>query len=109
MKSVIMSGKERAMQKKEKLSSQLLRERLGGIPPEPLQLSRQQAKIHRQIKEALKDGSKTVPEVSEKTQIPSAEVFWHLMSMKKYGEVIEGEERDSYIAYALQPKEGKKS
>jgi predicted transcriptional regulator len=88
-------------ERKEQLTSQILRERLGTVPKKPLEISREHAKIKKQIREVLNDSPKTVPEVAEATGLHSREVFWHLMSMKKYGEVVEGDERDSYIEYAL--------
>jgi hypothetical protein len=48
-----------------------------------------------------------VPEIHAATGIPADEVLWHLMAMKKYGKVVEREEREGYYEYALAPKEGK--
>jgi predicted transcriptional regulator len=93
---------------KKKLTSQILRERLGSVPQGALEISREHQKVKKRLREALKEGPKTVPEISERTQIPSRDVLWHLMSMKKYGEVIEGEEQGSYVQYALKPSEDKK-
>ena len=90
---------------KKKLSSRILRERLGAVPRKPMELSRKHAKVKKQIKQALQDGLGTVPEVSEAIHVPTGEVLWHLMSMKKYGEVIEGAERDNYMEYVLKPVE----
>jgi pyruvate/2-oxoglutarate dehydrogenase complex dihydrolipoamide acyltransferase (E2) component len=94
---------------KEQLTSQILRERLGGAPKRPMEISREHARIKKQIREALKDGPKTAPQVAESTQLDTSEVFWHLMSMKKYGEVVEGEERDSYVEYTLKSTEQSRS
>lgn len=88
-------------QREEQLTSQILRERLGAAPKRPAEISREHAKIKKQIRGALNDGPKTVPEVAEASGLQSSEVFWHLMSMKKYGEVVEGDERDSYVEYVL--------
>jgi predicted transcriptional regulator len=105
-----MTSEETAGEKKQKerLTSRILRERLGGPPKRPTEISREHARIKKQIREALGDGPKTVPEVAESTQLDKSEVFWHLMSMKKYGEVVEGEERDSYVEYALKSAEQSK-
>jgi predicted transcriptional regulator len=96
-------------EEKQKLTSQILRERLGTVPKKPLEISREHAKIKKQIREALKDGPKTVPEIAKTTEIHSSEVLWHLMSLRKYGEVVEVEERDSYVEYTLKPTEQKES
>jgi|GEM_PF-563688 len=103
-----MNEKEDKREKKRKLSSQVLRERRGGVPKELLERNRENARIRRKLTEVLKDGPKTVPEVAKAAEIPTEIVLWHLMSMKKYGEVIEGEERDSYIAYMLKPQKEEK-
>jgi len=59
------------------------------------------------IQTALKDGPKTVPEISQVTGIPTPEVLWWVASLKKYGVVMEDEQRGSYFAYkmALEQKE----
>ncbi len=97
-----------AIKEKKKLTSRILRDRLGGIPQAPLEISRKHQEAKKRLREALKEGPKTVPEISDQTGMPSRDVFWHLMSMKKYGEVIEGEEQGSYVRYALKPSEEKK-
>jgi hypothetical protein len=53
------------------------------------------------IKEVLREGARTVPELAEKIDLPAAQIFWYLASLKKYGEVIEGEKSGSYFRYAL--------
>ncbi|MBN2437640.1 MAG: hypothetical protein JXL20_03475 [Deltaproteobacteria bacterium] len=94
---------------KKKPSSHVLRDRIGGAPKAIQELSREHAKIKKQIRNALMERSRIVPELFESTQIPIETLFWHLMSLKKYGEVIEGEDRDGYVEYALKPKEEKPS
>ena len=89
-----------------KEAMQIARERLGGVPEKARNLSRAQAKIHRKIRAALGKGPMTVPAIGEATGLAADEVFWHLMAMKKYGDIVEGEERDSYYEYALKQEEG---
>lgn len=62
---------------------------------------KQQKKAITAIKEQLKDEPKTVPEISEGTGIPSAEVLWYLAALKNYGEILEGEKDGSYFRYRL--------
>ena len=83
----------------------LLKDRLGAAPKKVMELSRAQAKVQRELRGALKKGPSTVPEIHAATGIPTGEVLWHLMALKKYGKVVEGEERDGYYEYALAPKE----
>lgn len=87
---------------------QILRERRGGVPKEHVERSRRQAKTHKMLTAALKDGPKTVPEIGRITDLPTHELFWYLMGMKKYGQIVEGEERDGYHEYALKPEEERK-
>jgi len=94
-------SKTKVKEKRAKKPIQVLRERRGGLPKELVERSRQQAKTHKLLTAALKDGPKTVPELAEATAMPSHEVLWKLMGMKKYGLVVEGEERDGYYQYAL--------
>jgi predicted transcriptional regulator len=79
----------------------IIRERRGGVPKDLVERNRAQTKTRKRIIQALEDGPKTVPEVAKATAMPSHEVLWKLMGMKKYGLVIEGEERDGYYQYAL--------
>jgi len=51
--------------------------------------------------EALQGGPKTVPELAEITGFPSHEVFWHIVSMRKYGQVTEGDQDGDYLRYML--------
>jgi predicted transcriptional regulator len=90
---------------KKPLTSKMLREQLGTAPKKALEQSRFNTKVKKQIKAVLKEGGKTVPEIANITKIPSQAVFWHITSMKKYGQIIEGEEKDSYMEYSLKPKE----
>jgi predicted transcriptional regulator len=53
------------------------------------------------IKEALRQGPRTVPELAEIIDLSSTEIFWYLAALKKYGEIVEGEKAGSYFRYAL--------
>lgn len=86
---------------REKPAIQILRERRGGVPRELTERNRQQLANRRRIVNALTGGAKTVPEIAKETNLPPHEAFWHLMGMKKYGKLVEGEEREGYFEYAL--------
>lgn len=90
---------------KEKKPIQILRERRGGVPKDLLARNREQKKLMRRLREAIRDGPRTVPEIAAETGVGTGEVLWHLMALKKFGEVIEGEERDGYFEYALKEEE----
>ena len=53
------------------------------------------------IKEQLRDQGRTVPEIAEATGIESSEVLWFIATLKKYGEIIEGEKDGGYFRYGL--------
>ena len=90
---------------KEKKPIQVLRERRGGIPKDLLAKNREQKRLVKRLKEVLQDGPHTVPEVAAETGIGTGEVLWYLMAMKKFGEVVEGEEREGYFEYALKEED----
>ena len=93
------------LEKKDKATHKILRQRRGGLPKEILDRNRENTRIRRSVTNALSDGSKTVPEIARATGIPAHEVLWHLMSMRKYGKVVEGEASGDYIQYALKQEE----
>jgi predicted Rossmann fold nucleotide-binding protein DprA/Smf involved in DNA uptake len=80
---------------------QVLRERRGGVPRRLVERNREQMGARRKLVEALRPGPKTVLELAQATGLPCHQVFWHLMAMRKYGAVSEGEERNDYFLYSL--------
>jgi hypothetical protein len=55
------------------------------------------------LREALKDQSKTIPELAVATQLPLPEVTYYLMTMLKFGDVaVDGiDDMDEYYFYKL--------
>ena len=53
------------------------------------------------IKEQLRAEARTVPEIAEATSIASADVLWFVATLKKYGEVVEGDKDGGYFRYYL--------
>jgi predicted transcriptional regulator len=101
-------GEKNRQQAKQKKPIQLLRERYGGVSEELKMKTRTQTSIIKKIKESIENVSKTIPEIAQITNIPSHEVLWYLMAMKKYGIVIEGDEQEGYYQYTLKVEEKKK-
>ena len=62
---------------------------------------REQKKIIDAIKDHLKEGARTVPEISEATGRSGAETLWYVATLKKYGEIKEAEKDGSYFTYEL--------
>jgi len=59
------------------------------------------AGLIKQIKVELKDGGKTVPELTSKTGISTSDVLWYVSTMRKYGEIAEGPKEGDYFKYEL--------
>ena len=55
----------------------------------------------RAICEQLKDMPRTVPEIAEGAGLPSSKVMWYVASMKKFGEILEADQDESYFRYQL--------
>ena len=53
------------------------------------------------IKEQLRSEARTVPEIAEATGLASAEVLWFIATLKKYGEIVEGDKDGAYFRYFL--------
>ncbi len=85
-------------------SLKILRERRGPVPEELRERVRRHREAKRAIRQALAEGPLTVPELAQRTGLPSHEVFWHIISMRKYGEVAEGEQEGDYFRYLLLEK-----
>ncbi len=85
---------------KKKLTVQILRE-TRKPPKENLERQKEQRKIIKAIKEALKSGPKTIPQIAQETNLSTDTVVWYLFSLRKYGEIQEVEEVDGYYTYKL--------
>jgi len=53
------------------------------------------------IKEQLRAETRTVPEIAEATGLASSEVLWFAATLKKYGEILEGDKDGGYFRYYL--------
>jgi predicted transcriptional regulator len=85
----------------EKTPLTLLRERRGGMSDELKEYFRLQQQTRKGLRTALKEGSKTVPELAALLNLEKPATLWHVMAMRRYGEVIEKAERNGYPLYAL--------
>jgi len=63
-------------------------------------LKEQNRKIKGIKAETAGDG-KTVPEIAAALDLPTAEVLWYLMALKKYGEIGEGDKEGDYFRYKV--------
>jgi hypothetical protein len=86
---------------KPKRPIEILRERHGGMSKELKDYFNEQQKTYKTLREALKKGPRTVPQLALECSLPSPDVMWHLMAMRRYGEVHDGPERNGYLLYTL--------
>lgn len=70
---------------------------------------KEQKKVRKAIKRHLENQPATVPEISKATGIPSDRVLWYLATLKKYGDIIEGEKDGGYFRYVLVESEVEKA
>jgi predicted ArsR family transcriptional regulator len=66
-------------------------------------LLKEQQSIRRVLQHAMETGPQTIPQLAEATGMPSREVLWHVISMKKYGlvEEVAMNEDETYYLYGL--------
>jgi len=81
-----------------------LRERHGGMSAPLKEYFKEQQRVRKALREALKAGPKTIPELAAACKLAPPATMWHVMAMRRYGEVAETGEQNGYLLYAL--KEG---
>ena len=86
-------------EKKEEMKK--LRESRKRIIKETSARVKENRKAVKAIKEQLRDEARTVPEIAEATGLASAEVIWFIATLKKYGEIVEGDKDGGYFRYYL--------
>ena len=87
---------------------EIFKERQGPATDELLDYVKATNKRKAAVKKALKDGPKTVPEVSEATGFDPKDVLWTLTAMRKYGQAEEDGVDGDYPRYSLPEKEVKR-
>ena len=55
----------------------------------------------RKIRDQLKSGAKTVPEIAAAVKMPPRLVLQYISGLKKYGLLVEDAKEDDYFRYAL--------
>jgi predicted transcriptional regulator len=94
-----MSTKEEAKKRVEALKR--LREEHRETVERTQELLKEQNAIRKQIRQAMADGPKTIPEIVAATRLPGERVLWHVTAMKKYNLITEVGMSGSYYQYAL--------
>lgn len=64
------------------------------------------AGIKKLILNALKEGPKSIPQIAEETNLSQDIVTYHLMTLRKYGDIETGEidDMDEYFSYKISQK-----
>jgi predicted Rossmann fold nucleotide-binding protein DprA/Smf involved in DNA uptake len=94
-----MSDKAAAKKRIEMLK-ELREEHKDTVDKSQAYLKDQQA-FRRELQKAMKGGPKTIPEIAEAAQLPSDQVLWHVMAMKKYDLIREVGMEGEYYQYQL--------
>lgn len=97
-------GQKEEKKQKKKLTVHQLKETMKP-PKEALEMRKAQGKITKAIKNALKSGPKTIPQIAQEANLESYVVTYYLFSMRKYGEITDGEEEEGYPTFTLPQEE----
>lgn len=90
---------------KPKRPIEVLRDRQGGMSKELKESFNEQQRIFKAIKAALKGGPKTVPQLAAECKLDAPKTMWHVMALRRDGDVVEAGERDHYLVYSLKGAE----
>lgn len=98
---------EKNNKKKKQLTAKIYKEQTGvKISQELRERNKENNRIKKAIFGVLQKGSKTVPEISDDTGIPSHQVLWHIATYLRYRLVEPLEKTDEgYWIYELIQKE----
>ncbi len=83
---------------------EVLRTRHGGMSKQLKEYFTERQRVKKAIAAALADGPRSVPDIARACAIPSPRAMWHVMAMRRYGDLVEAGERDDYVLYALKTK-----
>lgn len=86
---------------RQKSALQALRESRGGVSPEMKAWLKDQQDVRKRLRAAFASGPRTVPELARECGLEAGRVLWHLMAMRRYGELTEAGERERYVLYQL--------
>lgn len=77
------------------------------VPDDLKAMVKEYNRIKKAIISALKEGSKTIPQVAKETGLLPEVVTYHLMTLRKYGDIEADEidDMDEYYYYKLAKKE----
>ncbi len=79
----------------------IFRERMGGVTERKKLWAKKQNEELKAIRQILKRGPQTIPQIAAEAHVPSEKTMWYVMAMKRYGEVVEAGQEGSYFRYGL--------
>jgi hypothetical protein len=92
---------ETPKKEKAKRPIEILRDRQGGMSKGLKEYFNEQQRIYKAIRAALKAGPRTVPQIAAECKLDPPKAMWHLMAMRRHGEILEGAEENGYLLYTL--------
>jgi hypothetical protein len=75
------------------------KERRGAVPAALLDLIKENNRAQKAILETLAEGPLSVPEIAEKTALPSETVFWQINALRKYNKIHDVKKSGDYFTY----------
>ncbi len=90
---------------KPKRPIEILRDRHGGMSKQLKEYFNEQQRIFKAIKTALKAGPKTVPQLAAECKLDPPKAMWHVMALRRDGDLVESAERGNYLVYSLKGAE----
>jgi hypothetical protein len=84
---------------------EILRDRRGGMSKGLRDYFNEQQRVFKALKAALKAGPKTVPELAAECHLDPPKAMWHMMALRRDGEIVDGAEQGGYLLYSLKGAE----
>ena len=83
----------------------VFRERMGGLTDAKKSYLKSDREARKAMREALRFGPKTIPELTQQLNLSGEKVMWYVMALKRYGEIVEAGQAGEYFRYALKESE----
>ena len=83
----------------------VFRERMGGLTDAKKSYLKSDREARKAMREALRFGPKTIPELTQQLNLPGEKVTWYVMGLKRYGEIVEAGQAGDYFRYAMKESE----
>ena len=74
---------------------------IGQVPAALLTEAKEQSRLKSAILGALKKGPLTIPEISAATGLDPKTTVYYVMTLRRYGQIMDGETKGDYYTYAL--------